>query len=58
MTVSAACARAGNVRVNMPNPLDAAAPPGGVEASGSGREPGRDANDLHTGVESVWVSLP
>ena len=47
----------GNVWVNMPNPLDAAAPWGGVKASGWGREMGKDAIDLYTEVKSVWVSL-
>jgi acyl-CoA reductase-like NAD-dependent aldehyde dehydrogenase len=49
--------RAGNVWVNMPNPLDAAAPWGGSKASGWGREMGRDAIDLYTEVKSVWVAL-
>ena len=53
----AAAARAGTVWVNMPNPLDAAAPWGGVKASGWGREMGKDAIDLYTEVKSVWVSL-
>ena len=53
----AAAAHAGNVWVNMPNPLDAAAPWGGVKASGWGREMGKDAIDLYTEVKSVWVSL-
>jgi len=53
----AASVRAGNVWVNMPNPLDAAAPWGGVKASGWGREMGKDAIDLYTEVKSVWVSL-
>ncbi len=53
----AAATRAGNVWVNMPNPLDAAAPWGGVKSSGWGREMGKDAIDLYTEVKSVWVSL-
>ena len=53
----AAAAHAGTVWVNMPNPLDAAAPWGGVKASGWGREMGKDAIDLYTEVKSVWVSL-
>jgi acyl-CoA reductase-like NAD-dependent aldehyde dehydrogenase len=53
----AAATHAGNVWVNMPNPLDAAAPWGGMKASGWGREMGRDAIDLYTEVKSVWVSL-
>ncbi len=52
----AAATRAGNVWVNMPNPLDAAAPWGGVKSSGWGREMGKDAIDLYTEVKSVWVS--
>jgi len=53
----AAAVRAGNVWVNMPNPVDAAAPWGGFKASGWGREMGRDALDLYTEVKSVWVGL-
>ena len=53
----AAATRAGNVWINMPNPLDAAAPWGGMKASGWGREMGKDAIDLYTEVKSVWVSL-
>ena len=53
----AAAVRAGNVWVNMPNPLDAAAPWGGVKASGWGREMGRDAIELYTEVKSVWMAL-
>jgi acyl-CoA reductase-like NAD-dependent aldehyde dehydrogenase len=53
----AAAVRAGNVWVNMPNPLDTAAPRGGVKASGWGREMGKDAIDLDTEVKGVWVSL-
>ncbi len=53
----AAAARAGNVWVNMPNSLDAAAPWGGMKAGGWGREMGTDAIELYTEVKSVWVSL-
>ena len=53
----AGAVRAGNVWVNMPNPLDAAAPWGGAKASGWGREMGRDALELYTEVKSVWVAL-
>lgn len=53
----AGAVRAGNVWVNMPNPLDAAAPWGGAKASGWGREMGRDAIELYTEVKSVWVAL-
>ena len=49
--------RAGNVWVNMANPLDAAAPWGGVKASGWGREMGKDALDLYSEVKSVWMAL-
>ena len=48
---------AGNVWVNMPNPLDAAAPWGGVKASGWGREMGKEALDLYSEVKSVWMAL-
>ena len=53
----AAAAHAGTVWVNMPNPLDAAAPWGGMKASSRGREMGKDAIDLCTEVKSLWVSL-
>jgi aldehyde dehydrogenase (NAD+)/betaine-aldehyde dehydrogenase len=53
----AASTRAGNVWVNMANPLDAAAPWGGVKSSGWGREMGKAALDLYTDIKSVWVSL-
>jgi aldehyde dehydrogenase (NAD+)/betaine-aldehyde dehydrogenase len=53
----ASAVRAGNVWVNMPNPLDAAAPWGGVKASGWGREMGKDALDLYTEVKSVWMAV-
>src|SRR5215211_3649196 len=53
----AGAVRAGNVWVNMPNPLDAAAPWGGTKASGWGREMGREAIDLYTEVKSVWMAL-
>ena len=53
----AGAVRAGNVWVNMPNPLDAAAPWGGAKASGWGREMGREAIELYTEVKSVWMAL-
>jgi acyl-CoA reductase-like NAD-dependent aldehyde dehydrogenase len=53
----AAAVRAGNVWVNMANPLDAAAPWGGMKASGWGREMGKDALDLYTEVKSVWMAV-
>ncbi|MEU1272304.1 aldehyde dehydrogenase family protein [Streptomyces sp. NPDC005799] len=49
--------RSGTVFINMPNPLDAAAPWGGFRSSGWGREMGRSAIDLYTEVKSVWTSL-
>jgi acyl-CoA reductase-like NAD-dependent aldehyde dehydrogenase len=49
--------RAGTVFVNMPNPIDAAAPWGGFKASGWGREMGKWALDLYSQVKSVWVAL-
>jgi acyl-CoA reductase-like NAD-dependent aldehyde dehydrogenase len=49
--------RAGTVFVNMPNPIDAAAPWGGFKTSGWGREMGKWALDLYTEVKSVWVAL-
>jgi len=49
--------RAGTVFVNMPNPVDAAAPWGGFKSSGWGREMGKHALDLYTEVKSVWTSL-
>jgi len=53
----AASIDAGNVWVNMANPLDAAAPWGGVKASGWGREMGKDALELYSEVKSVWMAL-
>jgi aldehyde dehydrogenase (NAD+)/betaine-aldehyde dehydrogenase len=52
----AASVRAGTVWVNMPNPIDAAAPWGGFKASGWGREMGKHAIDLYTERKSVWVN--
>ncbi|MFE7841916.1 aldehyde dehydrogenase family protein [Streptomyces sp. NPDC057474] len=49
--------RSGTVFINMPNPVDAAAPWGGFRSSGYGREMGRGAIDLYTEVKSVWTSL-
>ncbi|SFH22925.1 Pyridine nucleotide-disulphide oxidoreductase [Streptomyces mirabilis] len=49
--------RSGTVFINMPNPVDAAAPWGGFRSSGWGREMGRGAIDLYTQVKSVWTSL-
>ncbi|PXY29302.1 betaine-aldehyde dehydrogenase [Prauserella coralliicola] len=53
----AAAIRAGTVFVNMPNPVDAAAPWGGFKASGWGREMGKHAIDLYTEIKSVWTRL-
>jgi acyl-CoA reductase-like NAD-dependent aldehyde dehydrogenase len=52
----AASVRAGTVWVNMPNPIDAAAPWGGFKSSGWGREMGKHAIDLYTERKSVWVN--
>jgi aldehyde dehydrogenase (NAD+) len=49
--------RAGTVYINMPNPIDAAAPWGGYKRSGWGREMGPHALELYTEVKSVWTSL-
>jgi acyl-CoA reductase-like NAD-dependent aldehyde dehydrogenase len=54
----AAAIKAGTVFVNMPNPVDAAAPWGGYKASGWGREMGKWAIDLYTELKSVWIALP
>jgi len=53
----AAGIRAGTIWINMPNPVDAAAPWGGFKASGWGREMGKDAIELYTEKKSVWTSL-
>lgn len=50
--------KAGTVFVNMPNPIDAAAPWGGYKSSGWGREMGKWAIDLYTELKSVWIALP
>jgi aldehyde dehydrogenase (NAD+)/betaine-aldehyde dehydrogenase len=52
----AAAVRAGTVYINMPNPVDAAAPWGGYKSSGWGREMGRHAIDLYTEIQSVWTA--
>jgi acyl-CoA reductase-like NAD-dependent aldehyde dehydrogenase len=54
----AAQIKAGTVFVNMPNPVDAAAPWGGYKSSGWGREMGKWAIDLYTELKSVWIALP
>jgi aldehyde dehydrogenase (NAD+)/betaine-aldehyde dehydrogenase len=53
----AAAIRAGTVFVNMPNPIDPAAPWGGYKSSGWGREMGKHALELYTEIKSVWTSL-
>jgi acyl-CoA reductase-like NAD-dependent aldehyde dehydrogenase len=53
----AAGIKAGTIWINMPNPVDAAAPWGGYKASGWGREMGKDAIELYTEKKSVWTSL-
>jgi aldehyde dehydrogenase (NAD+)/betaine-aldehyde dehydrogenase len=52
----AASVKAGTVWVNMPNPIDAAAPWGGFKSSGWGREMGKHAIELYTERKSVWVN--
>jgi acyl-CoA reductase-like NAD-dependent aldehyde dehydrogenase len=49
--------KAGTIWINMPNPVDAAAPWGGFKSSGWGREMGKDAIELYTEKKSVWTSL-
>jgi acyl-CoA reductase-like NAD-dependent aldehyde dehydrogenase len=53
----ASAIRAGTIWINMPNPIDAAAPWGGFKSSGWGREMGKDAIELYTEKKSVWTSL-
>jgi aldehyde dehydrogenase (NAD+) len=53
----AAAVRAGTVWINMPNPVDAAAPWGGFKASGWGREMGKHALELYSERKSVWTAL-
>ncbi|MBB4933014.1 aldehyde dehydrogenase (NAD+)/betaine-aldehyde dehydrogenase [Lipingzhangella halophila] len=49
--------RAGSVYINMPPMLDAAAPWGGMKASGLGREMSWAAIEAFTEVKSIWTSL-
>ncbi len=49
--------KAGTVWINLPPFLDAAAPWGGMKASGVGREMGWDAILAYTDTKSVWTSL-
>jgi aldehyde dehydrogenase (NAD+)/betaine-aldehyde dehydrogenase len=49
--------KAGTVWINLPPFLDAAAPWGGMKASGVGREMGWDAILSYTETKSVWTSL-
>jgi acyl-CoA reductase-like NAD-dependent aldehyde dehydrogenase len=53
----AALLRAGNVYVNVWGPSDAAAPFGGVKASGIGREHGRPGLESYLEDKTVWVGL-
>jgi acyl-CoA reductase-like NAD-dependent aldehyde dehydrogenase len=53
----AALLRAGNVYVNVWGPSDAAAPFGGVKASGIGREHGRPGLEAYLEDKTVWVGL-
>ncbi|MBI4867714.1 MAG: aldehyde dehydrogenase family protein [Candidatus Wallbacteria bacterium] len=49
--------RAGTVWINCYNAYDAAAPFGGVKASGFGRDLGMHALESYTQVKDVWVNL-
>jgi len=49
--------KAGTVWINMPPFLDAAAPWGGMKASGIGREMGWEGILSYTDVKSIWTSL-
>ena len=53
----AALLQAGNVYVNIWGPSDAAAPFGGVKASGIGREHGRAGLDSYLEDKTVWIGL-
>jgi acyl-CoA reductase-like NAD-dependent aldehyde dehydrogenase len=53
----AALLRAGIVYVNCWSAVDAAAPFGGVKASGVGREMGRANLDAYLEIKTVWTSL-
>ncbi len=48
---------AGTVWINLPPFLDAAAPWGGMKASGVGREMGWEAILAYTDIKSIWTSL-
>jgi len=53
----AALLQAGNVYVNIWGPSDAAAPFGGVKASGIGREHGRAGLESYLEDKTVWIGL-
>jgi acyl-CoA reductase-like NAD-dependent aldehyde dehydrogenase len=53
----AALLQAGNVYVNIWGPSDAAAPFGGVKASGVGREHGRAGLESYLEDKTVWIGL-
>ena len=53
----AALLQAGNVYVNIWGPSDAAAPFGGVKASGIGREHGRAGLDSYLEDKTIWIGL-
>jgi acyl-CoA reductase-like NAD-dependent aldehyde dehydrogenase len=53
----AALLQAGNVYVNIWGPSDAAAPFGGVKASGIGREHGRAGLEAYLEDKTVWIGL-
>ncbi|MFJ6893219.1 aldehyde dehydrogenase family protein [Streptomyces hokutonensis] len=49
--------KAGTVLINLGPGLDAAAPWGGMKASGLGREMGWEAIEAYTEVKSIWTGL-
>jgi aldehyde dehydrogenase (NAD+) len=53
----AAMLRAGSIYVNLWGMADAAAPFGGVKASGVGREHGHDGLDAYLETKTVWAGL-
>ena len=49
--------RAGTIWINLPPFLDAAAPWGGMKASGIGREMGWEAIASYTDIKGIWTNL-
>jgi aldehyde dehydrogenase (NAD+)/betaine-aldehyde dehydrogenase len=49
--------KAGTVWINLPPFLDAAAPWGGMKASGVGREMGWEGIVSYTDIKSIWTGL-